>query len=100
VTKKYPQNFIFLAIFTISEAFALTSLTIFVSSEILLSAFAICGSVTAGLTLYAMTTKKDFSLIGASGMIIFILNYFYRSNFTNCFLSNILNSLIRQISTN
>jgi len=52
--------------------------------------------IVMGLTLYAMTTKKDFTMMGGSLFLVFsammvmsIFNFFFRSPFLVCLMTTV-----------
>ncbi|CAZ80980.1 unnamed protein product [Tuber melanosporum] len=71
----YPMNLIFLSGFTLVEAYTVAIVTSFYDYRIVLEAVIITGLLFAGLTLFAMQTKYDFSswhsyLYGALWLLI------------------------------
>lgn len=56
-----PINYILLLLFTISQSYVLMYAAAYYKSNIVLSALAITVACTLGLTVYAWTTKKDFT---------------------------------------
>ncbi|KAF3913588.1 hypothetical protein ABW20_dc0108496 [Dactylellina cionopaga] len=59
--KTYPTNYYLLALFTGFEAYAVALITSFYDSKIVLEAVVITAVVFAGLTLFALQTKYDFT---------------------------------------
>jgi len=57
----YPMNLIFLSGFTLVEAYTIAIVTSFYQYKIVLEAVVITGLLFAGLTLFAVQTKYDFS---------------------------------------
>lgn len=57
----YPMNLIFLSGFTLVEAYTVAIVTSFYQYKIVLEAVIITGLLFAGLTLFAVQTKYDFS---------------------------------------
>ncbi|EPS38797.1 hypothetical protein H072_7438 [Dactylellina haptotyla CBS 200.50] len=59
--KDYPTNYYLLALFTGLEAYTVAIITSFYDSKIVLEAVVITAVVFAGLTLFALQTKYDFT---------------------------------------
>ena len=59
--KSYPTNLLFLAGFTGLEAYAISVVTSFYSSRIVLQAVLLTAGIFIGLTLFACQTKYDFT---------------------------------------
>ena len=79
VARKVPVNFILLAIFTISFSFVIGFITLPYSAAEVIQAGGATAITTVALTIYAMTTKHDYTYCGALPWI-----------FTSAFLSIIL----------
>ena len=61
----FPANYICLGIFTLAESFILFLICASYPPDTVLIALALTTAVTIGLTVYAMTTKTDFTYCGA-----------------------------------
>lgn len=79
IARTVPQNYICLAIFTFCEAYMVAFITtVYDPVTVVAAAFMTAGVVT-GLTVYAWTTKSDFTILGgtfalfASAILMFIL---------------------------
>ena len=70
VRRTFPQNFIFLGLFTVCEGVMLGTMASFYDVDAVLIAVGITAGVTLGLTLFAMQTKIDFT---ACGGVLFAL---------------------------
>ena len=70
VARKVPMNYILLLAFTLCEAFAFSFICSFYSVETTLYAATTTAALTVALTLYACTTKTDFTMMG--GLMISI----------------------------
>lgn len=77
-----------LGLFTLSESYAVSAITLGYPKEIVLSAAFLTAAVTIGLTIYAFTCKKDFTYLGGSFFILLsatlalgLFNLFVRSDF-------------------
>lgn len=70
VARAVPWNYLLLAVFTMSMAFTTCLSVAFAPPELVLVAAVITAAVTVGLTIYAFTTKTDFTMMGGSLFII------------------------------
>lgn len=73
--RQFPQNYLLLGLFTISESYMVGMATMAYETETVLQAIAITGVVTLGLVIYAMQTKYDFTTSGGflfSALMVFI----------------------------
>ena len=70
VGRKAPMNYILLFIFTACEAFLFSVICSFYSANVCLTAAGMTALVTVSLTIYACTTKTDFTIWGG---LFFIL---------------------------
>ncbi len=70
--RSVPTNYYLLFTFTLCEAFLVSMTTSFYTKESVLLVAALTISLTLALTLYAMTTKRDFTTWGA---ILFVLGW-------------------------
>ena len=61
LSKKSPINYILLALFTVSESYLVSSICTISDEWSVLMCGVLTLAVTAGLTLHALTTKKDYS---------------------------------------
>nr|ABD36126.1 glutamate receptor Gr3 [Bombyx mori] len=64
VRRKAPTNFIFLAIFTAAQSFLLGISASVYQADAVLMAVGITAAVCLGLTLFALQTKWDFTMMG------------------------------------
>ena len=64
VSRSVPINYIFLSLWTICEAYMIATCCSFYSPEIVIAATSITCAMTISLTLYACTTKTDFTVCG------------------------------------
>lgn len=62
------MNYALLGVFTLSESIAVSIITHFFSYNIVMTAFLLTAGVTIGLTVYALTTKEDVTMRGATGI--------------------------------
>jgi protein lifeguard len=85
--RSVPTNYILLFIWTICEGYMVATVTSFNPPEIVLMAAALTAAVSVGLTVYAWTTKTDFTFLGGFlfvltfvmfmwGILILIFGYF------------------------
>lgn len=60
-----PTNYILLALFTLTESYAVGVIVTFYDVNTVIQAFAMTCAVTMGLTFYTLQSKRDFSSWGA-----------------------------------
>lgn len=70
LSRKVPINYILLMLFTLSEGYLVSSICNLTEPRIVLMAASMTCFITFALTIYACTTKKDFTIYGS---IIFVL---------------------------
>lgn len=71
LARKVPLNYFLLLIFTVLEAYLVSTICVTTKPRIVLMAAAMTCGITFSLTLYAWTTKTDFTVFGA---LFFILS--------------------------
>ncbi len=80
LSRSVPTNYILLTIFTLCEAYLVSVICGMSSPNIVLMAAIMTFAVVAALTIYAFTTKTDFTLYGSAififGAIMFIFGLF------------------------
>ena len=85
VFKKVPINYIILLIFTLAEGYLVSMACSMSEPETVLMAMLMTVGITVSLVLYAMTTKTDITMLGASlfifGMAFLLFSVF--ALFTN-----------------
>lgn len=64
VARSIPINYILLMLFTLSEAYLVSGLTAVTDPKIVLTAGVLTVGMVVALTLYALTTKTDFTMCG------------------------------------
>lgn len=64
IARKSPLNYIFLSVWTFCEAYMIATLCSFYSPRIVITAASLTAGVVFALTLYAFTTKTDFTYYG------------------------------------
>ena len=64
VARRVPLNYILLLIFTLCESYCLFLLSACYEPQIVITAMVLTAAMVIGLTIYAMTTKKDFTMCG------------------------------------
>lgn len=83
--KKVPNNYILLALFTLSDAYIVGFICGFSNPKIVFLAAFFTLAIFFALTLYACTTKSDFTMMGGSlamfSMLLFVFGIFLM--FTN-----------------
>ncbi|CAC5417296.1 unnamed protein product [Mytilus coruscus] len=60
-----PTNYILLTAFTVMEAYSVGVVVTFYEVQSVIEAFMLTFAVTAGLTIYTLQSKRDFSSMGA-----------------------------------
>ena len=74
LARKVPTNYILLSIFTLTESYIVSFIcSTYDSNTVLMAAIMTVGMTTA-ITLYAVTTKKDFTMMGGS-LFIFAMAF-------------------------
>jgi FtsH-binding integral membrane protein len=76
LSRKVPVNYILLFIFTTCEAYSVSSICIHYNPSVVMLAGGMTAAMSIGLMIYAMNTKKDFTLLGSIlfiGLIALIL---------------------------
>ena len=72
--RKVPTNYILLTILTVCMAYMTTMTTIYYPAELLIYAALLTALMVSALTLYACTTKSDFTMMGGmlfvGGMVL------------------------------
>uniref|UniRef100_A0A8C1ZYZ5 Zgc:110410 n=1 Tax=Cyprinus carpio TaxID=7962 RepID=A0A8C1ZYZ5_CYPCA len=66
IRRKVPLNFIFLALFTITEGFLLGSVVVFYSAEAVLWAVGATALVSLAMSLFSLQSKWDFTALSGS----------------------------------
>ena len=64
VSRKVPTNYILLSLWTFCESYMVATCCSFYQPEVVISAASMTFAVTFALTLYACTTKTDFTFLG------------------------------------
>ncbi len=83
VGRRVPTNYFILGLFTLCEAYTVGYITVFAEPMDVLLAASLALSMTLVLTIYAFTTKTDFTTWGAFlwiaawGLIAFSLMFFF-----------------------
>lgn len=80
LSRTVPTNYILLSVFTLCEGYLVSVICGLTSPEIVLMAAVMCLIVVVALTIYAFTTKTDFTLMGSAlfifGAVMFIFAIF------------------------
>jgi FtsH-binding integral membrane protein len=64
VAKTIPINYILLILFTVCESYMVATISAFNPPEIVITAALMTATIVIALTIYAFTTKTDFTLLG------------------------------------
>ena len=83
LSRKVPVNYILLGIFTLCESYLVSISCLYTSPKLVLMAGLLTLAVTLGLTVYAMTTKNDFSIM-TSGIFVLLISFTFLG-IINCF---------------
>ena len=93
MAKQVPTNYYLLTAFTLFESYSIACLCNFTDPEIVLMALVGTCAITLTLVTYAMTAKKDFTIMGSfvhqmisSMFIMAISNFFFRIPLIGCIL--------------
>ncbi|XP_023701979.2 protein lifeguard 1 [Cryptotermes secundus] len=73
VRRKAPMNFIFLFLFTLAEGVMLGVAASTFDTDAVLMAVGLCAAVCFGLTIFAMQTKWDFTVMGGGLFVALII---------------------------
>ena len=67
LSRTVPTNYILLFVFTFCETFVVAHICAYYSPEIVIAAMFMTAAIVVGLTIYALTTKTDFHILGGVG---------------------------------
>merc|ERR1712232_264353 len=88
LARTVPTNYALLGVFTVCQSYSVATLCQLSDPEVVFMALIGTVGIVMGLTLYAMTTKKDFTMMGGSlflllsgMMVLSIFNWFFRVPF-------------------
>ena len=71
VAKKVPTNYYLMLAFTLCEAYSIAFCCAVVNdAKTVLAAMAITAAIVISLTIYAITTKKDFTVMGGMMFVV------------------------------
>ena len=70
MARQVPTNYILLGIFTLSESYIVSFICGLTNPEVVLVAAIMTLGITCSLTYYALTTKSDFTMAGATLFIV------------------------------
>ena len=70
VARTVPTNYFFLSLFTLTEAYLVSMITSVTEPEIVFVAVCLTAGIVVSLTIYAMYTKTDFTMMG--GMLFML----------------------------
>lgn len=72
--REYPTNYILLTVFTLAESYLVGCISATYQTQVVLMALIATMACMVGLTVYAFTTKRDFTMMGGSLMAaLFVL---------------------------
>jgi len=94
IARTVPTNYITLGIFTAAEGYAVSIICTFYPVDLVLMALALTAAVTVALTVYACTTKTDFTYLGGMlftlavcALVAAIFGIFFRSRMMDLLIS-------------
>lgn len=97
LARAVPTNYILLTLFTGSMSYMVASITSFYEPEIVLAAAVLTAAVVVGLTVYALTTKTDFTYCGGAMWAFFfvvlsctVLSFCLRGRVAQVWISGLL----------
>lgn len=97
VARAVPTNYILLTLFTGSMSYMVASITSFYEPEVVLAAAVLTAAVVVGLTIYAVTTKTDFTYCGGAMWAFFfvvltctIMSFFLRGRVAQVWISGLI----------
>jgi len=70
LSRRVPINYIMLAFFTVCEAYLVGFIASFYNPTIVLAAASATAGITIAISIYAMTTKSDFTIFGPMLLIV------------------------------
>lgn len=96
-SRKVPVNFVLLGIFTLTEAYLVSCITAYHDPETVFIAALLTAAIVVALTIYAFTTKTDFTICGGL-LFTAVMALFVGSILAIIFRSRLLSILISVIS--
>lgn len=88
VARRVPTNYILLTVFTVAETYIVGYFTVFFEPDDVLLAAVLTLTMTITLTIYAFTTKRDFTVFGAAlwiagwALLAFSLLFFWIARYS------------------
>lgn len=73
LARSVPTNYILLGLYTICMAFMVAFITAFTKASIVFMAASMTLGIVIALTIYAFTTKTDFTLMGGTFFVLIML---------------------------
>lgn len=96
-SRKVPLNFILLSLFTLTEAYLVSCITAMYDPTTVFIAAVLTAAIVVALTIYACTTKSDFTVCGGL-LFTALMALIIASIFTIFFRNRILQIIISAIS--
>ena len=81
-----PQNYVLLSLFTASEAYMISCITLEAKPILVFIAALLTAGIVVSLTIYAITTKRDFTMCG--GLLFMFLMTLFLASFLLFFIHN------------
>lgn len=73
VARKFPLNYFLLLIFTLCETVTLSMILLKAEDKNIIVAFILTAVMVVALTIYAWTTKTDFTICGGMMFVLFLI---------------------------
>ena len=96
-SRKVPLNFILLGLFTVTEAYMVSCITNYYDSITVFIAAVLTAGIVVALTIYACTTKTDFTVCGGL-LFSAVMALFIASIFSIFFQNKIFQIIISAVS--
>ena len=98
MARTVPTNYVLLAVFTICFSFATSFISAAYKKDVVFCAAGLTAIIVISLTVYAFTTKTDFTIFGAAVFMLsfaliglFIMAFIFREFYTvYCFVAVVL----------
>ena len=94
LSRKVPLNYTLLSVFTVCEAYLVSMVTVPYEPRLIFAATCLTAGIVVSLTIYALTTKTDFTVMGGllfmlcvTLILASVLGLFFRSMIFQILLS-------------
>lgn len=96
-SRKVPVNYVLLGLFTLTEAYMVSCITAYADPDTVFIAAVLTAAIVVALTIYAFTTKNDFTICGGL-LFTAVMGLFIGGILAAIFQSRLLNILISVLS--